>query len=70
MKKTAQTRFGQRLKKLRTERDLTQEELADKAGLHFTYVGQAERGLRNVTLTTLEKLAKALKVRGGDLLPF
>lgn len=62
--------FGQRLRAARLNRNWTQEDLADKAGLHFTYIGQAERGLRNITLQSLEKIAKALKVKGGDLLPF
>lgn len=65
-----QKQFGLKLKKIRLKRGFTQELLADKAGLHFTYVGQAERGLRNVTLETLRKLSRALKVKGGELLPF
>ncbi len=55
---------------MRLKRHLTQEALADEAGLHFTYIGQAERGLRNLTVESLAKIAKALKVKGGDLLPF
>ena len=65
-----QKKFGKKLREKRLEKDLTQEVLANKAGLHFTYVGQAERGLRNITLNTLYKLSKALKVKGGNLLPF
>ena len=63
-------KFGRQLRKLREEKDLTQEELADKAGMHFTYIGQIERGLRNPSLVNLHKLAKALKVSAGQLLPF
>ena len=62
--------FGEHLRELRKKKGLTQEELADKAGMHFTYVGQIERGLRNPSLVNLHKLAKALGVRAGDLLPF
>lgn len=52
------------------KRKLTQEALADKADMHFTYIGQIERGVRNPSLINLHKLAKALNVRAGQLLPF
>jgi len=64
------TIFGKHLRKLREEKGWTQEELADKSGMHFTYIGQIERGLRNPSLINLHKLAKALKIGAGDLLPF
>lgn len=64
------TQFGRHLRMLRQKRNLTQEELADRAGLHFTYIGQIERGLRNPSLVNLQKLAKALKVNSRELLPF
>lgn len=63
-------KFGLHLRELRVKQKLTQEELADRAGMHFTYVGQIERGKRNPSLINLEKLAKALKVSAGTLLPF
>ncbi len=63
-------KFGIHLRELRIKRKLTQEELADRAGMHFTYIGQIERGLRNPSLINLEKLSKALKVDAGTLLPF
>ena len=62
--------FGKRLRELRDKQNLTQEALADKAGMHFTYIGQIERGIRNPSLVNLYKLAKALKVSAGQLLPF
>ena len=64
-----QTRFGDKLRALRTDRGMSQEDLAAAAGLHRTYVSSVERGERNVTITTIEKLAKALKVSMGDLMP-
>lgn len=64
------SKFGNHLKKLRLERKLTQEELADRAGVHSTYIGQIERGIRNPSLVNLHRLAKALRVNGGKLLPF
>ncbi len=56
------------LKKLRSDMNLSQEDLADKCGLHRTYVGAVERGERNVTLSSLEVLALALKVDVPTLL--
>lgn len=50
------------IKKLRGDKGLSQEELADKCGLHRTYVGAVERGERNVTLSSLELIATALDV--------
>lgn len=63
-------KFGKHLRRLREERKLTQEELADRAGMHFTYIGQIERGVRNPSLINLHKLAKALRVNAGQLIPF
>lgn len=48
---------------------MSQEALADAAGLHRTYISSVERGERNVTITTVEKLASALGVRMADLMP-
>ncbi|MFA5549734.1 MAG: helix-turn-helix transcriptional regulator [Porticoccaceae bacterium] len=56
------------IRRLRKELDLSQEELADKCGLHRTYVGAVERGERNVTLSSLEALAGALDVDVPTLL--
>lgn len=55
-------RFGSRLKVLREGQSLSQEELAHRAELHRTYVSGLERGVRNPTLTVLEKLARGLDV--------
>ena len=61
-------RVGQNLRRAREELGISQEDLADRAGLHRTYVSGVERGVRNPTVTVLEKLAKALKVRSSTLL--
>ena len=61
--------FGRRLRELRKERGLSQEELAFRAGLHRTYVSSAERGERNVALINIERLARALGVDMCDLIP-
>lgn len=59
--------FARRLRQLRTERGLTQEELAHLAGVDRTYVSQAETGRRNTTLLTIQKLAAALDVDVASL---
>ncbi|CAM8658854.1 couple_hipB, transcriptional regulator, y4mF family [Comamonadaceae bacterium] len=60
----AKALFGQRLRAARVEIALSQEELADQAELHRTYIGQVERGERNISVDNMEKLAEAV---GQDL---
>lgn len=60
--------LAENIRAYRTKRGLSQEALADEAGLHRTYVGSVERCERNVTLSTLEVLASTLKVSVPDLL--
>jgi transcriptional regulator with XRE-family HTH domain len=56
------------LRRLRQDRRLSQESLADIAGLHRTYVSSVERCERNATLDTLDKLAAALGIKPSELL--
>ena len=63
------SRFGARLRAIRTKAGLSQEALGMDADLHRTFVSMVERGERNVTIATVEKLAKALKCRMADLMP-
>ena len=65
--RSVKSRFGTTLRQLRDERGYSQEELAERAGLHRNYVGGVERGERNVALENIVKLAKALSVMPGDL---
>lgn len=60
-------RFGARIREIRTEAGLTQEELAHRAGLHWTYIGQIERGERNLSLKNVLKLARGLGVPEAEL---
>jgi transcriptional regulator with XRE-family HTH domain len=62
-------RFGKRIKLLRIERDLTQEMLAERAGMHRTTIGQLERGRRGISVAALGRLAGALEVTPAELLP-
>ncbi|OGA58591.1 MAG: XRE family transcriptional regulator [Betaproteobacteria bacterium RIFCSPLOWO2_12_FULL_65_14] len=70
MKRSGQdilVRLGQAVRRRRTEMDLSQESLAERADLHRTYVADIERGVRNVSLKNIEKLARALEVSIADL---
>lgn len=53
-------RVGLNVKRLREAQGISQEDLADRAGVHRTYVSGVERGVRNPTITVLEKIAGAL----------
>lgn len=61
-------RVGARLKQLRQARRLTQEQLAERAGLSYKFIGEVERGRGNPTLTTLAAISDALGVGLIDLL--
>jgi transcriptional regulator with XRE-family HTH domain len=61
-------RFARLLRSERLARGISQEALAELAGLHRTYVGSVERGERNITVDNMEALAKALDLDIGDLL--
>jgi len=62
-------KFGKKLRETRLRAGISQEALADAAGLHRTYVSSIERGERNVSLLNIERLAKALRVSMADLMP-
>jgi len=59
-KNPIQIKFGKGLRKHRKARGLTQEELAELSGLHFTYIGSVERGERNVSIKAIDTLIRAL----------
>jgi transcriptional regulator with XRE-family HTH domain len=63
------SQFGARLREIRLAKELSQEKLADLAGLHRTFVSMVERGERNVTLATVQKFATALGCRMAYLMP-
>ena len=61
-------RFGLNVRRLREEKVWSQEEMADQSNVNRTYISCVERGIRNPTITVVEKLAKALQVPMGRLL--
>ena len=63
-------KFGERVRELRNEKKLSQEQLAFKADLHRTYIGMIERAEKNITLANIEKIALALGVPIHELLFF
>jgi len=62
------TRLGRNIRRLREANGWSQEDYADRAGIHRTYVSDIERGQRNPSLTVIEKLAKPFAVPAGRLL--
>lgn len=64
---SARKRLALQLRRLRSQQRISQEGLAELAGLHRTYVGAIERSERNVSLDNIERLAAALKVDIRDL---
>ena len=64
-----QVRFGERLREIRTKKGVSQEALAELAGLHRTYVSSIERGERNISIVNIAKLAEAPEVPIRDFFP-
>lgn len=59
--------FGKKVQELRKEQNLSQEQLAELAGVHRTYIGMIERAEKNITLRNIEKIAIALNVEVKSL---
>lgn len=59
--------FGKKVREHRLSQGLSQERLAERAGLHRTYIGMIERAEKNITLTNIEKIALALGIDIGEL---
>ena len=69
-KKTPERKaFGMKMRMMRFAIEMTQEQLAEKANLHPTYVGSVERGERNIALENIIALAKGLGCSPRDLMP-
>jgi len=60
-------KFGDKVRDFRKQNNLSQEDLAEKAGLHRTYIGMIERAEKNITLINIEKIANALSINITEL---
>jgi len=67
MEKNTLKFIGQRIREIRKQKGLSQEQLGEMAGFHFSYIGGVERAEKNITLLNLEKIAQALDVTIYDL---
>lgn len=70
MKNELLSQFGQRIRQLRKDHGLSQEQLAELTGFHRNYVGMVERGERNLALTNIGIFAKAFNLSIHELLNF
>ena len=62
--------FGKHLTQLRKKSNLSQEKLAEKSGLHRTYIGMIERGEKNITLINIIKISNALNIELKEFMDF
>lgn len=60
--------FGAAVRELRRKRGWSQEEFADRVGIHRTYIGDVERGARNIGLVNVARIARALEISIGSLM--
>ena len=68
IKKLISIKFGEKVREIRISKNLSQEQLADLATVHRTYIGMVERAEKNITLVNIEKIANALNVNITELL--
>jgi len=66
----AKEKLGENIRKVRTKADWTQQQVADRAGMHVNYYARIERGEENPSFETLEKIMKALKIKSKEVMPF
>ncbi len=63
------SRLGKKIKKIRQQKKMSQETLAFDSNIHRTYISDVERGVRNISIINIEKIAKALNVSLKQLIP-
>lgn len=66
----SQEKLGKNINKARKKAKLTQEQLAEKTGVHVSYISRIERGVVNPSTEVIENIVKALKIKSSDILPF
>lgn len=62
--------FGQKIRQLRLEKHMSQEDFAWQIGVHRTYLGQIERAEKNITIKNIEKICQALQINPKELFDF
>lgn len=62
--------IGRRIRRFRRRAELTQEQLSEKVNVSTTHIGLVETGYRRMSLKTLQKVARVLKIRVKDLIPY
>jgi XRE family transcriptional regulator, regulator of sulfur utilization len=65
--KSIKKAFGERVRELRGAKDWSQEQMGEACDLHWTYIGQVERGERNLTLMSIQKIAHGLRIGISEL---
>ena len=70
MKSQVLIKFGERVREKRVSMGLSQEKLAELAGVHRTYIGMIERAEKNITLENIKKVANGLNLQPSELLHF
>jgi transcriptional regulator with XRE-family HTH domain len=68
MSKTTLEKFGEKVREERLKKGLSQEDLAARAGVHRTYIGMIERAEKNITLESIQKIARALDLPLDELM--
>lgn len=67
MQEEIRVAYGKAIRSIRQSKKISQEELAERCGLHRTYVSDVELGKRNVSLENIDKIARALQVKKSDI---
>lgn len=63
-------KLGKNIKKARRKSGLTQQQVAERSGIHVSYYSRIERGVVNPSVEVLKSISKTLKVKSSDILPF